>query len=971
MIGLIFFVFCTTHNTHVHAQDHLSHTITIDTTKDDYHALIEKEIIAPFTVTKCSFSTDVFFENTEFLYLTGLQEGTRCTSQQLIEAVSYLIKKNRFSTIKISIIKNGHDHNSIHMDLVGLWTFSQVKIHGLILGKDVYKRHYDMEPGDPFNEQVHKASLAKIEDELRSKGFFSSSVTSVYKRDAKTKSIKVHLTIDRGPSFSTVIMPLVLHAHKDTEILKCHELKHYLEKAYLKTLSNATYLKKNSNTAALALRNYLFAQGFLEPKIELQERINIPNKLVYLSFNITLGEKTGFTFLGNLFFSSADLLHKLMLLGPSFWMLPLDMLEQELIRLYKEKGFKDVTITTRTELKEVFFIINEGARSYIKAITIQGCSLYSEQELIKNYFKDVQKHGYYDDYLFQKAIDELCDAYRKEGFFQACVQNISWNSPTGSHLYQVELLLEEGPRSRIVSIKIPGYEHLENQGPCAINHDQKSPVGKPCTSLYMAEQRSWITQQLEAQGITDFHITYELKQSGQELFITWLIHKNPLSSVRFGKTVVVSNSGFPFEVLQRTFCYHEGDAWDQKLLKNTLTRIKELDVFERVHVYPYNPTLSEEKKTVLIKVQKDDRFELRLRPGVALQQVSKKICFNGLTYKLGGSFIVKNPMNVGDQLRIKADVTRSQRVCEMAYSRPFLFSFPIKTLYKIYNNRYQQPGCIGVKKNVYSVTQQGFLANITQQNDLYEAGLTTGIEYMETVVQNTKDEHGIFARSIAKAINFEPRLLGKKIPYAVIEPSLIINHVDNSAFPHHGFFTVASLKGMFPLGKSSGDIYFIRLLAEQSVYIPIKKVVLALRCRVGHIFHQIFSAIMPTERFYLGGANSIRSYETDLCPPLGKVCSNGEEIFVPQGGKSMVNCNIEARFPLYNKLGGVLFQDVGCLSKTVFSNISQENLLAATGVGLRYHTPLGPLRFDFGIKWHAKVPHESRYAWFLTFGHAF
>src|SRR5437763_1102724 len=101
---------------------------------------------------------------------------------------------------------------------------------------------------------------------------------------------------------------------------------------------------------------------------------------------------------------------------------------------------------------------------------------------------------------------------------------------------------------------------------------------------------------------------------------------------------------------------------------------------------------------------------------------------------------------------------------------------------------------------------------------------------------------------------------------------------------------------MFPIGKESMELYFVRLMAEQTFYVPIKTLVVALRCRFGHIFHKDFASIMPTERFYLGGANSIRSYETDLCPPLGVVDDHSEKRLVPQGGKSMININVEGRF---------------------------------------------------------------------------
>jgi len=89
------------------------------------------------------------------------------------------------------------------------------------------------------------------------------------------------------------------------------------------------------------------------------------------------------------------------------------------------------------------------------------------------------------------------------------------------------------------------------------------------------------------------------------------------------------------------------------------------------------------------------------------------------------------------------------------------------------------------------------------------------------------------------------------------------------------------------------------------------------------------------------------------------------------GGKTMVNANIEVRFPIYGDAGAVIFQDLGALSSSGIKGIGKKGLLAGTGFGLRYNTPIGPLRFDIGWKWSLDKPFDRSYAWFLTFGNAF
>jgi outer membrane translocation and assembly module TamA len=85
----------------------------------------------------------------------------------------------------------------------------------------------------------------------------------------------------------------------------------------------------------------------------------------------------------------------------------------------------------------------------------------------------------------------------------------------------------------------------------------------------------------------------------------------------------------------------------------------------------------------------------------------------------------------------------------------------------------------------------------------------------------------------------------------------------------------------------------------------------------------------------------------------------------------MMNFNAELRIPLFNNAWAVLFQDVGLLSSDQFADFKPDHIAAGTGFGVRYLTPIGPLRFDVAWKWRREAPNEHSYNWFLTFGQAF
>jgi len=218
-------------------------------------------------------------------------------------------------------------------------------------------------------------------------------------------------------------------------------------------------------------------------------------------------------------------------------------------------------------------------------------------------------------------------------------------------------------------------------------------------------------------------------------------------------------------------------------------------------------------------------------------------------------------------------------------------------------------------------------------------------------------------------------LIDKRVPYLQIEPSWFWNNLDDKVYPKQGAQTVASLKAMLPLARREAAAW-VKALFEQSFFVCLHdSVVLGLRIACGHVFNKSFRAIMPPERFYLGGAQTVRSYQPDFVPPLGRYDDQGSLKHVPIGGRSMLNINTEVRFPLIGQIGMTVFNDIGVLGQDNFQTLESVDIpgafVGATGCGLWYKTPVGPLRFDAAFKWAKQYSEQSRYAWFLTLGYAF
>ena len=140
------------------------------------------------------------------------------------------------------------------------------------------------------------------------------------------------------------------------------------------------------------------------------------------------------------------------------------------------------------------------------------------------------------------------------------------------------------------------------------------------------------------------------------------------------------------------------------------------------------------------------------------------------------------------------------------------------------------------------------------------------------------------------------------------------------------------------------------------------------------------SDVPLSERFFSGGADSLRGFPINGAGPQRPVavCSDPTNpatcvlISVPVGGNMLFIVNSEARFPipLTQGLGGVIFYDGG----NVYSNINlrqfADDFTHSVGVGVRYQTPVGPVRFDIGYR-ITTVPGVKATQYFVTLGQSF
>jgi translocation and assembly module TamA len=158
------------------------------------------------------------------------------------------------------------------------------------------------------------------------------------------------------------------------------------------------------------------------------------------------------------------------------------------------------------------------------------------------------------------------------------------------------------------------------------------------------------------------------------------------------------------------------------------------------------------------------------------------------------------------------------------------------------------------------------------------------------------------------------------------------------------------------------DIRFIRHFVQGYHFSRWHGVVFGSAARVGFVSPLGGQELIPSERFFAGGARTVRGIAQD---GLGPRDFFGD----PAGGEALLVLNHEARFPIYRWVRGAGFIDAGNVFQRP-GDVGFGNLVGAVGAGLRIVTPVALLRVDYGRKvWPG--PRADSGQWFFGVGQSF
>jgi outer membrane protein assembly factor BamA len=574
--------------------------------------------------------------------------------------------------------------------------------------------------------------------------------------------------------------------------------------------------------------------------------------------------------------------------------------------------------------------------------------------------------------------------YYQRGFREARVELDTLREAAGMH---VGFRVAEGRPIVVRSVQVDGGAALDG-----VTRGLPLRVGEPFSVIEFEAARDSLSARLANRGFANAYVlaNYEIPEGGlYAVDVEYLL--DPGEPTRFGAIEITGLNRVSPDVVARMLTFREGDLYSRQALLRSQRNLFGLEVFRHAEIT--TPRLSETDTVLPVRVQvnEGDLHRIRLGTGISTSDyvnaegrwVSRNFLGGGRRLELRGRVtnIVAEPLRyLAPPFERCADI-----YCDVAgsaaldFSQPWFFG-PANALGSgVFIERFSLPG-------VYVRTSRGAYASLSRSHAA--RGMTT-VQYRPERTQLQSDGDLIFCVNFIACEEREIDLLRQPHLLAPLGLAYALDRSNSLFAPTRGY--IVRLDGEYAGTATRSDFAYVRVLGEFAHYHdPFRGVVIASRVRPGWARAGDAAGsglgLHPQKRFFAGGPNSVRGFPqyrlgprlltvnaaATLAQPVGVAgrpgagCSAheinggtcdiaafvqthpGELVVQPVGGSVSLEANLEARFPVWrDQLRGAAFVDFGQVWRDA-RQFRPAELQFTPGLGIRYFSPVGPIRIDVG-----------------------
>jgi outer membrane protein insertion porin family len=584
--------------------------------------------------------------------------------------------------------------------------------------------------------------------------------------------------------------------------------------------------------------------------------------------------------------------------------------------LYKEKNFYNVKVgfniyERKDNQADIEYDINEGEKLHVTKISFLGNSAFSNKKLKglmatseKGFLSWLTSSGDLNQENLSQDAAKLTVFYHNQGYVQARVGEPEVKFQEDG--ITITIRIEEGPQFKVGEVAVAGdliipedqlLEQVEIGEEEYYNRDVLRQDVIKLTDIYSDE------------GYAYADITPRIDEDIEKLVVNITFDINKGKQVYFEEITIGGNTKTRDKVIRRQLRVFEQELYGGRKLKRSIRNLYRLDYFEDVKVNTIKGS-ADDKMRLRIDVTEKNTGAFSIGAGYG----------NVENFFLTGSIAERNLFGRGQTLSLKGQLGAKTTRYTLSFTEPWLFDIPLSAGIDVYSWSYDF--------STYDKDSIGVNLRLGYPLIDYTRGYLTYI-YDIADIKNVSDD----------ASNSIKRDEGENIKSS-IRARLKYDSRNQTFHPTEG----SMHEGSFEFAGLGGNVGFTKYIGETSWYWPIIwDTVGVLHGRAGYVKELSGKTLPDYEKFYMVGINSLRGFERDDLSPRDQ---NGAEI----GGNKFVLLNAEIRFPLVKEFGvyGVVFFDTGDIYSQD-ENVDLSNLRESAGGGIRWLSPVGPIRLDYGF----------------------
>jgi len=877
------------------------------------------------TVSKVSLQVEGQTDEEDIQELIPVRQGEPFSLVRITESIRQLYKTGLFSDIQIQ--REGEQ--DIHLTYRLIRRFFTRKIY--FLGdKDLSRKKLrdaitSVREDSPYSEGKLSNAVDELNDFLRREGYFYPEIKASISEDLQTSSVDIFFELSSIQRF--VVKDITFSEQfifPESELRK--EMKTKVGRRYIPLVLEedierlkSIYNRRDYNRAEINIEKIDYNEKDVFIKIEI-----IPNEQLKI---VVTGAKVPLTLLEPIWEERI------------FEEWGLSEGEAKIVNYLRRRGYLFASVTSRIEKTQnsllVFYDVTQGAKYKIQDISFEGLEHFTPENLKKELGirgKIPLLSWVTGERLFTLPL-EIKTFYQSQGFPQT---TIDLNFLREGNQVEAIYYIEEGSQEKIDNLLFQGVQLYDTDTLLAqITSSSGGAFFLPTIQKDIEKLENFYRDQ----GVRGTEINPSIEKVEEDRYSV-LLDIREGEKITIEKIIITGNQVTKRATIQRELRIKEGEYARYGLILETKRRLEKLGIFTEIKLEEIS--LRPGKENLLISLREGDRNYASL--GIGLETKNEPQTFavwdNPIRPRGTVELIRSNIFGLAAQISLVGQISIKEKRGVFSWEQPNLFGIPVQT----YLNAWLEEEA----RKSFSFNRKG--VSLTSIKDFSESKLFfTTIRYTRT--------------TIFDLLVSESEIDRQFIPYSTtsISGSFLWDQRDDPFNPERGSFFSCVLEWAPPVFGAESD-FLKNFIKYQHYFVLVPRLTFSSTLRMG-----IGRGLMPIpERFFAGGSNSFRGERFDELGPKDPDSGN------PVGGKALFLWNFELTFPFsssFRNLYGAIFYDTGNVWAQR-GDFSLTSFRDAIGWGLRYRTPLGPIRFELG--WNLDAPEgEKKVIAFITIGNVF